>query len=615
MAVPIHIPYFHTVDPTRTATLRRRFVQDMNRRFGLLVRDMREAIVDLDVFGLNRAQEEPIGRVLAAGVAEEQFDFALDADKINAFDDWIATKINEYLFDHKPGTGMQGSVVPDFKDVWLTEHIDQAYRKGIERARRELETAGIPVNQSPTDPNPIDTAFNNPIHLDRVALVYARSYTSLKSIASSMSSTISDVLAVGMAEGKNPRELARLLNKAITGRGGTLEITDSIGRFIPAKRRAELLARTEVIRAHHSANMGEYRAAEVQGIRIQVEHTAAGDDRMCSRCESLDGNVYSVEEAENIIPVHPQCRCVAIPVIKEEQPKRKTSTRTRKPRKPKYEFPEEMPNTYTSLSTVEAAQAYAKHYKFAKTVDYSDMSLEMANATNRAMHENIRLIPNLRGKMGYLGGLQGQIDKLQKWHFRRITKGRWSKKSDIPKNLVPTLTASAKDIAENDLHMGPSTWAHAIPDHGQWKSSGTKGIALNTKEGAIYSKSMPASEIIRRKRESAQSKWHPEGTGVLRASVDHEVGHIIDTHMPKQQRHWLRENRKIKELYAQFSSQEIKDNLAEYAAKNVAEFIAEAWSEYVLNPNPRWISRQVGDLIMKRYGNKNGIVPRAWEQG
>jgi SPP1 gp7 family putative phage head morphogenesis protein len=111
-----------------------------------------------------------------------------------------------------------------------------------------------------------------------------------------------------------------MLDRVITGDGGgDFGIVDSLGRRIPSRRRAEILARTETIRAHHAANMGEYRAAGALGITVLAEHLTAGDDRVCPQCAPLQGKRYELDEAEYMIPVHPQCRCVAIPYIPEDE--------------------------------------------------------------------------------------------------------------------------------------------------------------------------------------------------------------------------------------------------------------------------------------------------------
>jgi len=146
-------------------------------------------------------------------------------------------------------------------------------------------------------------------------LAYTRTFTDLQGITSQMDTQISRVLAQGLVDGDNPRLLARKIVAVINGEGvGDLAIRDSLGRFIPAQRRAQTLARTEVIRAHHQATIQEYQNWQIQGVQVQAEWSTAGDDRVCDQCAGYEGNIYSLEEVRNMIPVHPNCRCIALPV-------------------------------------------------------------------------------------------------------------------------------------------------------------------------------------------------------------------------------------------------------------------------------------------------------------
>jgi hypothetical protein len=84
------------------------------------------------------------------------------------------------------------------------------------------------------------------------------------------------------------------------------------------------------------------------------------------------------------------------------------------------------------------------------------------------------------------------------------------------------------------------------------------------------------------------SKWRPEGCGSVKAIVDHEMGHeihkLLDAH----------DDTEILSLYNSLkNSGEIKEKLSQYAERNPREFIAEAWSEYQNNPNPRETSVKV----------------------
>ena len=95
-----------------------------------------------------------------------------------------------------------------------------------------------------------------------------------------------------------PMVLAKLLTKTISGPVGDLGITDTLGRFIPAERRAKVLARTEIIRAHHSATMQEYKNWEVEGVKVKAEWQTAGDARVCEECGAMEGRVFTLEEME-----------------------------------------------------------------------------------------------------------------------------------------------------------------------------------------------------------------------------------------------------------------------------------------------------------------------------
>ncbi|MET0721800.1 MAG: hypothetical protein ABWY64_13315 [Tardiphaga sp.] len=39
-----------------------------------------------------------------------------------------------------------------------------------------------------------------------------------------------------------------------------------------------------------------------------------GDDKVCAICESYEGNSYTLAEARDLIPAHPNCRCAVVPL-------------------------------------------------------------------------------------------------------------------------------------------------------------------------------------------------------------------------------------------------------------------------------------------------------------
>jgi SPP1 gp7 family putative phage head morphogenesis protein len=273
-------------DPTRTLTLRNAFVRDMNRRFNELIAVIRKAIVDQDVFGLNP-------QVYQLSVPGPQaFDFPRTADKLDAFMKWLNGEIE--------------------KGILETAQY-QRIGSGVEPAWTNLYVHNIP----PADvfSGGIEAIMGTPFHIDRVGLLYTRVFSDLKGITAMMDTQISRVLGQGLVDGDNPRLLARKITAVINGSGsGELGITDTLGRYIPAKRRAAMLARTEVIQAHHAANIQEYKNWGVRGVNVVAEFVSAGDDRVCAECAGYHGQRFTLKQAEHLIPVHPNCRCIVIPV-------------------------------------------------------------------------------------------------------------------------------------------------------------------------------------------------------------------------------------------------------------------------------------------------------------
>lgn len=291
-------------DPTRTTVLRNMFAADMKRRFTAIRRLIQQAVVEQDVFGLQRSTHTLQANELPG---ERAFAFTRDSQKIQAFIQWLNRQVNSGILEIVNRASTEGA-----ETAWTNIYIKDSYKRGIMRAQYEMRQIGVEVpNIQQT--GGIDYRIQQPFHANRLGLLYTRTFQDLKGITNVLDTQISRILTQGIADGDNPRLLARKMNAVIRGIGEDLGIRDTLGRFIPAERRAEILARTEIIRAHHSAMMQEYRQYELHGLHIKAEHTTAGDRRVCNICQDLEGKEYTLDQAENMIPVHPQCRCIALP--------------------------------------------------------------------------------------------------------------------------------------------------------------------------------------------------------------------------------------------------------------------------------------------------------------
>lgn len=300
-------------DPTRTLTLRRRFVADMNRRFKIIQKLIYQSIVENDAFGLLDTTPFPTTtkvktvKVFAAAT-KGQFDFPTTEGKVQAFMEWLREQTDQEILMITRREGRE--IVA--RDAWMNVYIDSAYKQGILRAQVEMNKLGISYPRVPQ--GTVGISFFSSIHADRVGLIYTRAFEELKTVTQVMNSRIQGIiteglttgLARGIAEGKSPIVIARELVKTINSDG-----VEKIGMV-----RARMIARTEIIRAHHVASINEYRQAGIEGVTVLAEWGTAGTG-VCERCQAREGKIYTLDEIEPLIPLHPNCRCVAIPYLPE----------------------------------------------------------------------------------------------------------------------------------------------------------------------------------------------------------------------------------------------------------------------------------------------------------
>lgn len=288
-------------DPTRTLTVRSKFVRDMVRRFKKLKQSIRKAIIEDDMLGA-KSEIGSVGRV----VTNAPFEYRKSASKLKAFKKWLEGENQKFILS-RGGEGIQVTRVPGsiegLENQWTDTYIQSAYQKGMVRGRRELIKAGVDLPSLDDELGGIRASFNQPFHAERVGLAYTRTYEVLEGVTKTMSSQMSQVLASGMAEGRSPREIAESLNDRV----------DKIGIT-----RAKTIARTEVIRAHHDANIAEYERAGISGVTVKAEWVTAGFN-VCPICEANEGSVFTIQEMRGLIPVHPNCRCVAVPIVESDK--------------------------------------------------------------------------------------------------------------------------------------------------------------------------------------------------------------------------------------------------------------------------------------------------------
>jgi len=288
-------------DPTRTASLRDEFQQAVVSRFRTVRGQVREvAGYEEDVFGLRSDAR------LADG--DEIKRFPTDSGKARAFEEWLREQLRENVLEPLGRQAIRDG------EHWTAEFIRRAYAAGWTAARERLRQRGVSVDET-------ENIFRLAVPRRQLRRLYIRTFENLQSITAEAAPTVREVLTQGLAEGVNPREMARRL-------------TDELQSI--QRTRAETLARTEVINSYSDATLDRYERAGIEGVTLSGEFATADDDRVCPICEALEGEVFGTDtlrdatfqfqpsesEPDHLAgehpvkpPVHPRCRCSILPVI------------------------------------------------------------------------------------------------------------------------------------------------------------------------------------------------------------------------------------------------------------------------------------------------------------
>lgn len=134
--------------------------------------------------------------------------------------------------------------------------------------------------------------------IDDIALLWlqTRSLELAKLLNGTTIERLRATLSEGFAEGESVAKLSK-------------RVTEYYGQA--NKVRATMVARTETIAAAVEGNVQGYEKAGVD----TVEWYTAVDGRTCDICGPRHGDEYPVKGSHGLIPAHPNCRCVFVPVL------------------------------------------------------------------------------------------------------------------------------------------------------------------------------------------------------------------------------------------------------------------------------------------------------------
>jgi hypothetical protein len=353
-----------SVDPTGTGSLRSAFNSLMAIRWRGARVLVRRAVVDQDYLSLGGKGLMAIGNPAIQG----------GATKTQMFQRW---------FDY-----MLGQQVLASDGSFMREYIEKGYNAG--RAFAQTEVGG----------------YTSRFEGDRKATLFQLAVVELQGIIEAVSQKAVRAVASGILHGLRPARIARDVQRAIDTVAlprttalvelitvkafgeATLDVYESAG-----VRRVGLVPETLLVpsrdarsrRITPSGRAGSRsRRGEAPGIRtIQrikqhergverivagglVRVKTAGDKRVCKVCRGIaKRGPYRINKARALIPAHPRCRCVFVPVVTKER----VADTIRKMENGKYRLYSMSGKNLGTFESLEAAKKHEREVEFFKHRD------------------------------------------------------------------------------------------------------------------------------------------------------------------------------------------------------------------------------------------------------
>jgi len=224
--------------------------------------------------------------------AGERFQFLTSPEQVNSFREFLKKLLQQYIVDENVNA----------EDQWFQQYVEEGYRKGAGRAWDDTRPSVKKWMNSDEANKKLDfydgtradflrSSFARPVSVEKVKLLAGRSFTDLKGISDQMNAKLIRGLTDGLVQGKNSKQMYKDLAREVG-------ISES---------RAEAIAQTELTRAHASGQLQSFRDLGVTRLGVMAEWKTADDDRVCDECDAMNGTVMTVDEAEGMIPRHPNC--------------------------------------------------------------------------------------------------------------------------------------------------------------------------------------------------------------------------------------------------------------------------------------------------------------------
>jgi len=274
------------IDPTRTTLIVHAFTQDIKSRMDAFKGHVHKLVGLDDSFGL--------GSPVANALTTNKYQFLTSAQKQQAFSNWLQQQLD---------SGALGLIAGNDPDnPWVGAYITSAYKQGLVRAYLDSHRDSMvsdPTFYAKSEAAFVKQSFSSPETLDKIQSLATRTFEEMKGFTADNKQILGRTLADGMANGDAPLTIAK-------------DMTDQIDGL--TRSRANMIARTEIVRAHAEGQLDAFDALDIDSLGMMAEWATADDDAVCEDCQDgADNSPYTVDEARGLIPLHPNCRCSWIP--------------------------------------------------------------------------------------------------------------------------------------------------------------------------------------------------------------------------------------------------------------------------------------------------------------
>lgn len=415
--------------------------------------------------------------------------------------------------------------------------IDKHYEKiATDRAVQELERMSGILGNTLTDTETAKYARN----IVNADFYNANFSERIWSHADNLKDAISTELQKGFISGVSSQKMAQNIKK----------------QFEVSYKDAHRLVVTELRRVQTDVARQQYEESGIE----EYEYCAV-NPRACPICKDLDGQVFKVSEmraGENAPPIHPNCHCTTAPKVDEDEYEKwltwlenggTTAQWDQMSDQDKQSWFDRLVNNiaqdtggFKPATTIQEANEYAKSFTDSNAfgavgVDYSGVSVEVANTINKALS-----------------------DLYNKYNVKKFGGIIAPKGNTKLGKLIEGATAGYSPIRNSFLLNRKSLKSEAIANKEFRDEQAVVTRYLNNPNAFDRNKlSKQALETLENSRTSGRATV-PK---TVEEVIWHEFGHALEKQIQKD---------------AEYNN--LKDRQKDYA-KNISGYACESFSEYV----------------------------------